>query len=396
VKLTVQGILRDHLDEFRRRHRLPRYLRNAVLALLSCRTAARGAHVRYCPEGHFQGSWYNSCRHRACPQCAFLDVTRWLTSRLRWLLPSPHYHVVFTLPSALDTLWRYNTKRLTELLFGSARWSLLRLLDDPRYLGAKPGVLAVLHTWGRTLSLHPHLHCLVTAGGLDASGAWRPTRSILVPTRPLGLLFRGHFLRALEALVRSGGLQLPPDMTRDDALWTLKRAASTKWTPRIQHRYSHGRGVMQYLANYVRGGPFRNQSLVAVKDGRVTFRYRNWREIDRDGRAPSALLTLTVDEFLRRLLTHVPRPNTRTVRGWGLYAHTARPALEVARAQLGGASEDPAELVETYAAISARSQCPVYCPLCHRRLAVRRFHLPGRAPPSPRSTQQSSLIEATA
>lgn len=379
MELSVRAILQRHLPAFLQRHRLPRFRRDAAYALASCKTAARGAHVRRCPAGHVEGVWYNSCRHRSCPQCGLLDATRWLHSRLRSLLPCAHHHLVFTLPSDLDELWRFNTKRLTELLFETVQWSLQRMLEDPRYLAAKPGVLAVLHTWGRTLALHPHLHCLVTAGGLDAQGSWcLPKRTILVPCRPLGELFRARFLHRLECLLRRGKLALPPDKRTVDALFVLARAARKKWTPRVQHRYDHGDGVVHYLARYVRGGPFRNASLVGASDDTVTFRYDNWRHRDDRGRPTPDVLELSLDDFLLRLLTHVPQPHTRTVRGWGLYAHTQRQQLEIARGQLP--SHQPTSAPTLGPQTWGRS---LHCPTCHRRLEVTHISFNARAPPSP-------------
>jgi hypothetical protein len=379
VELSIRGILQHHLPAFLQRHRLPLYRHAAAYALASCKTAARGAHVRRCPQGHVEGVWYNSCRHRSCPQCGRLDATRWLQSRLRTLLPCAHHHLVFTLPSDLDELWRYNTKLLTELLFETVQWCLTRMLEDPRYLGAKPGVLAVLHTWGRTLSLHPHLHCLVTAGGTDSHRRWRsPRRSILVPCRPLGELFRGRFLAKLETLIRRGKLRLPPDKQPVDALFTLARAAGKKWTPRVEHRYEHGRGVIDYLARYVRGGPFRNSSLIACDDHRVRFHYGNWRRRDERGRPSPDVLTLSVDDFLSRLLLHVPQPHTRTVRGWGLYAHNQHQLLEQARQQIPEPT-DPAALRP----VPPRSWgSSMHCPACGQRLVVIRLPNAGRSPPT--------------
>lgn len=378
MELSVRGILQRYFHAYAQRHGVPRFRRDAAYALATCKTAARGAHVRRCPAGHVEGIWYNSCRHRSCPQCGLLDATRWLHSRLRSLLPCAHHHLVFTLPSDLDELWRFNTKLLTELLFETVQWCLTRMLEDPRYLGAKPGVLAVLHTWGRTLALHPHLHCLVTAGGVDDRGQWRsPARSILVPCRPLGELFRGRFLNRLERLIRRGKLALPPDRTTVDALFILTRAAGKKWTPRVEHRYEHGDGVVHYLARYVRGGPFRNSSLVACRDDRVTFRYGNWRHRDDRGRPSPDLLTLDVDDFLSRLLIHVPQRHTRTVRGWGLYAHNQQRLLKAARAQL-----PPTEATASITPAPRAWISSLCCPTCKQRLHVFRIPFSGRAPPT--------------
>lgn len=366
MALSVQRIVEEAGDAFLARHRLPRYLRSALHAWATCRTKALGIHVRRCPKGHYTGFWFNSCQHRSCPQCCWTGIVRWLRRRARWTLPCPHHHAIFTLPHVLLDLWRYNRKPMNDLLFSVVRSCLFEFLEDPRHLGAKPGVLAVLHTWGRTLSLHPHIHCLVTAGGLDEQGRWKACpRGILVPARAIGLVFRGRFLDRLERLLRADELTLPPDIDRERAFRILAEAAATKWTPRIEARYPHGRGVLSYLARYVRGGPFRNHRLVAFADGKVTFRYRNYRRPGPDGNGRTDTLTLETHEFLRRLLSHVPAPYEHTVRGWGLYAHTSWPLIEAAKDQLG--TSEPQEPV-----LEDSRDRPVLCPVCKTPLQILR------------------------
>jgi hypothetical protein len=139
---------------------------------MACRTAALGGHVRQCPAGHVTEVWYNSCRHRACPRCCFQRISQWLDGWLAQLLPTDHFHVIFTLPSELHELWRWNRQLLTEILFHSVRETLLTLLSDSKWLGATPGIVAALHTWSRTLAFHAHVHCLVSGGGLTVQGSW--------------------------------------------------------------------------------------------------------------------------------------------------------------------------------------------------------------------------------
>ena len=165
----LQHLLDAHYPTFAQTHPLPDYVREAVHCLRSCRTAVLGGHVQACPEGHIERVWYNSCRHRFCPQCAQLQIAQWLEKQKARLLACEHYHVIFTLPSELNPLWLANVRVLASLFFHAAWDTLSALLGDPKYLGATPGMIAALHTWGQTLVLHPHLHCLVTGGG------WRAT-----------------------------------------------------------------------------------------------------------------------------------------------------------------------------------------------------------------------------
>ena len=177
---------------------------------MACRTASLGGHVQGCPEGHVQRVWYNSCRHRLCPQCAWRQVERWLTRQQARLLACDHDHVIFTLPADLRGLWLTNVRAMTQLFFATVRETLAELLGDAQYLGAQPGFSVALHTWSQTLVLHPHLHCLVTGGGLTPEGQWRAVRNgFLLPVRVVMAVFRGKLLAAIDAAVRGGTLTLP-------------------------------------------------------------------------------------------------------------------------------------------------------------------------------------------
>ena len=174
--VTLQTIFQDAFPAYEQTHPLPAHVRKAARAIMQCRTAVLGGHVQACPDGHMARVWYNSCRHRSCPQCAYLQTERWLAVQQARLLACDHYHVIFTLPHDLNPLWLANVPVMTPLLFQAVRDTLGTLLADPKYLGAQPGILAALHTWSQTLVLHPHVHCLVTGGGLTAAGDWQADR----------------------------------------------------------------------------------------------------------------------------------------------------------------------------------------------------------------------------
>ena len=168
--VTLQTIFQDAFPAYEQTHPLPAYVRKAARAIMPCRTAALGGHIQACPDGHVSRIWYNSCRHRSCPQCAYLQTERWLALQQARLLACDHFHVIFTVPHDLNPLWLANVPVMTTLLFQAVRDTLSTLLADPKYLGAQPGIMAALHTWSQTLVLHPHLHCLVTGGGLTSTG----------------------------------------------------------------------------------------------------------------------------------------------------------------------------------------------------------------------------------
>ena len=188
----MQTLLTDHFATYRAQHGASLPQLKAVARLQLCRTGALGAHVQCCPHGHIQGVWYNSCKHRSCPQCCALPQERWLLRVRSVLLDCPHHHMIFTLPAELHPLWRFNRERLAELLFTAVHRTLGAFSADPKYLAAMPGVMSCLHTWGRDLSLHPHLHCLLTHGGLNEAGDWiAPRKAVLFPQKPLVVDYRG-------------------------------------------------------------------------------------------------------------------------------------------------------------------------------------------------------------
>src|SRR5437588_2616603 len=324
--VTLQTIFQDAFPDYEQTHALPAHVRRAADATMQCRTAALGGHIQACPDGHVARIWYNSCRHRSCPQCAYLQTERWLALQRARLLACDHYHVIFTLPHDLNPLWLANVPVMTPLLFQAVRDTLCPLLAAPKYLGAQPGILAALHTWSQTLVLHPHVHCLVTGGGLSPDGRWVAVRNgFLLPARVVMAVFRGKMLAAIRQALAREALALPEGIQPQQMLNLLTRLGhprKTKWNVHIRERYRHGAGVVTYLARYLRGGPLKNARLVAWDGDRVTFTCRARHE-EADGAQPGLQqMTLPVADFLQRWLLHVPVPQTRVVRCYGLYHHT--------------------------------------------------------------------------
>src|SRR5262245_4629843 len=310
--VTLQTIFQDAFPAYAQTHPLPAHVRRAARAVMQCRTAALGGHVQACPDGHIARIRYNSCRHRACPQCAYLQTERWLACQQARLLACHHYHVIFTLPHELHPLWLANVPMMTTPLFQAVRDTLSTLLADPKYLGAQPGIIAALHTWSQTLVLHPHVHCLVTGGGLTLAGQWVAVRhGFLLPARVVMAVFRGKMLDAIRRTLARGGFALPEPRRPQQVLNLLKRLGhprTTKWNVRIMERYRHGAGVVIYLARYLRGGPIKNARLVAYDGARVTFTSRaRPEEADTESTSPQRM-TLPVADFLQRWLRHVPMP----------------------------------------------------------------------------------------
>ena len=245
--ITVQQILHQGYAAFERCHPLPAYVRKAAWALLVCRTAVLGGHIHACPEGHVERVWYHSCRHRLCPPCAWLQVERWLVRQKARLLACDHDHVIFTRPHELNDLWLANVAAMTQLLCATVHETRDERLGDETYLGACPGIIAALHPWSQTLLVHPHLHCVVTGGGLTDAGHWRPVRNgFLLPVRGVMAVFRGKLLAALRQGVVHDQLTLPEGQSRQPMEHRLNKLGRTQWNVHIRERYPHGVGVLTY------------------------------------------------------------------------------------------------------------------------------------------------------
>ena len=375
---------------YERSHALPDHVRRAVWAILACRTALLGGHVQACPEGHVERIWYNSCRHRMCPQCAWLQVERWLVRQKARLLACEHYHVIFTIPHELNDLWLANVEAMTRLLFASVHDTLFELLSDAKYLGAKPGIIATLHTWTRTLLLHPHIHCLVTGGGLTAAGQWLAVRNgFLLPMGVVMAVFRGKLRAAIRQGLVQGTLALPEGRSRQQLENLLNKLGRTKWNVHIRERYPHGQGVLIYLARYLRGGPLSNGRLLSCDGQQVVFRYAE-RAKGPGGQATQGTMRLPLEQFIGRLLLHVPPVGAVRVRGWGLYAHSQGAELALCRQQVGhGPVEAPALLESPRDGKGWGEESPERCPVCGQPLVcVALVPRAGAPPPGEQGWEQ--------
>jgi hypothetical protein len=368
-KLTLQRILDLGYAAYERSHPLPEYVRRAAWAILACRTAVLGGHVQACPEGHMEWVWYNSCRHRMCPQCAWVLVERWLAKQKARLLACEHDHVIFTIPPELNELWLANVEGMSQLLFASVHATLVELLGDGKYLGAKPGIIATLHTWSQTLLLHPHIHALVSGGGLSEMGQWVAVRNgFLLPMGVVMALFRGKLLAAIRQGWHQGQLRPPEGKCLQPVDNLLNKLGRAKWNVHIRERYPHGHGILVNLARYLRGGPLSNRRLLARDGQRVVFGYEE-RAKGPGGQAQRRTMSLPLEQFIGRWRLHVPPSGAILVRGWGLYAHTQGPALAVCRQQLDQGPVEAPPPWDWQRTCAERGEAhPECCPVCGRRL----------------------------
>ena len=351
--------------------------RRAVRDITSCRTAALGGHLHKCDECGHEVPLYNSCRNRHCPKCQSLEQARWVEQQLRDLLPVHYFHVVFTVPACLQPLLVRDRRQSYALLF-AAVWETLGEVCRRR-LGATPGMIAVLHTWSQTLVFHPHVHCIVTGGGIDSSGKrWISSRpDYFLPVRVLSRVFRAKLLQALDVSIGS--------RQRDQGTPILRRAVSQPWVVYSKPPMAGPQQVLRYLGRYTHRIAIGNERIVSIGKGHVSFRYRDRRRGNR-----ACLLTVTGSEFARRFLLHVLPKRFVRLRHYGLFANAHRTA-RIAQARLTLDASLPAQPLnapaeswqDLYRRITGHD--PDRCPACgHGTLRIVAVLAPAHPPLSNR------------
>ena len=306
--------------------------RRVLHDLPCCRTAELGGHVEACDVcGHLRIA-YNSCRNRHCPKCQATAAAEWVAAQAADLLPVPYFHVVFTLPAALNRLALSRPRIIYDLLLRSAAAALMQVASDPRHLGAEIGILAVLHTWGQNLQLHPHVHCIVTGGGLslDRRHFVASRTDFFLPVRILSRVFRGKFLHALQTALQA---EQPPNR---DLNRLLQHAARKGWVVYAKPPFGGPVQVLKYLARYTHRVAISNRRLLGLKNGRVSFA---WKDYAHGG--CRRVMRLDAVEFLRRFLLHVLPSGFVRIRHYGLLANRYRETkLRLCRAHLCDATLD--------------------------------------------------------
>jgi hypothetical protein len=320
-RFEVADVVRAHADDYRRAHPVSAAQGAVLTHIAQCRTAALGGHLEACDACGHQRVSYNSCRDRHCPKCQNTARAAWITQRLERLLPTPYFHIVFTLPDELNPLARRNPKTVFNLLFAAASQTLLAIARDDQHLGAQIGFTMVLHTWGQNLLFHPHVHCVVTGGGLSPDGTrWIAGREkYLLPVKVLGKLFRGKFLAALDQVHRDGDLALAgstANLAHPGAWHQFKDGLYRKpWVVFAKPPFGGPEHVFHYLGRYTHRIAISNHRIVEIADGKVTF---SWKDYADGGRRKR--MTLDAGEFLRRFLLHVLPSGFVRIRHYGLCA----------------------------------------------------------------------------
>jgi len=372
--LEVADVFRQYGDAYREQHdaALCTAQRRVMTAIELCRTAALGGHVEQCDQCAHQRISFNSCRNRHCPKCQSLARAQWLEDRRAELLNTQYFHVVFTLPQEIAAIAYQNKARVYGILFRAAAETLTTIAADPKHLGAQIGFFAVLHTWGQNLLHHPHLHSVVTGGGLSLDGTrWISCRpGFFLPVAVLSRLFRRLFLGYLQQAFDAAELQffssLEPLQERDAFLRYLAPIRCAPWVVYAKEPFAGPEQVLEYVGRYTHRVAISNNRLLDITDGMVRFLWRDYRDHNRQ-----KVMTVSADEFIRRFLLHVLPEGFHRIRYYGLLGSRHR-AQKLARCRelLGMPSPEPSDRqserdyrdhYEQLTGVSLKQ-----CPACHQ------------------------------
>ncbi len=375
TRAELADIVRLHGGDVRSAQTLASVQLRALRAIETCRTPALGGHRETCDRCGASRAVYHSCRNRHCPKCQILAKQRWIEARRAELLPVPYFHVVFTLPHALNRLAQHRPRVIYNLLFEAATTTLKTFGRDPKQLGGEIGITAILHTWGQNLGQHIHLHCLVTGGALATDDSqWIPSHPRdLFPVRALSPVFRAKFIAGLERAFEKQ--RLPRDDIETQRLFDALR--EKPWVVYTKRPFAGPESVIEYLGRYTHRIAISNDRILDFQDGVVRFRWRDYKDAHRN-----KVMTLPAEEFLRRFLLHVLPSGFMRIRHFGLLANRHRKAkLDRCRTLL--AAPPPPEMpAESIVAMLERltGKDLTRCPVCEQgTMRVTGQLLPGRA-----------------
>jgi hypothetical protein len=355
-----------------------------MAAIESCRTAALGGHVVRCEKCQHTQIAYNSCRNRHCPKCQGAAAKEWLAAREAELLPVPYYHVVFTLPGPIGDIAYQNKAVVYDILLKTSAEALMTIAADPKHLGARVGITAVLHTWGSAMTHHPHVHMIVPGGGISPDDEhWVSCRpGFFLPVRVLSRLFRRLFLEKLAAAHKAGELTffgnhspLTGDKAFSASLAPLRRS---EWVVYSKRPFGGPQAVLAYLARYTHRVAISNSRLIALDRAGVTFKWKDYRA---KGRERAKLMTLAIDEFIRRFLIHVLPGGFHRIRHYGLFASGSR-AHNIARARelLDAPAPQQAGNADAVQACDGAKPPSHPCPCCGGRMVIIEIFRRGSSP----------------
>ena len=376
LRFEVADVVRAHGQEYLRTHATSSEQRKVLRAIAACRTQALGGHVEQCEGCSYRRITYNSCRNRHCPKCQGKERAQWMAAEQAMLLPVPYFHVVFTLPHALNPLMRVNQRQLYGMLFRVAAATLRTFALDPRHLGAEPAITMVLHTWGQTLEEHYHVHCVVSGGGLSLDGRhWvalpkrKRRRPFLFHVKALSKVFCAKFISALKRARRSNALRYvgQSGALQQPGVWKqlIHDLCKQPWVVYSKPPFGGPEQVLKYLSRYTHRIAISNRRILSVSNGIVRFEYRDYADHNKRKE-----MSLPATEFLRRFLLHVVPTGFMRIRHYGITANCQRRS-KLARCREIFAQPKPSAvsatqtIAATESSAAAAEDCvAIRCPAC--------------------------------
>lgn len=368
----LADVVRLHGDQFTAQHRPAAQVLRVLNAIRKCRTAALGGHLDKCGACNHERISYNSCRNRHCPKCQGTNRERWIMEREHDLLPVTYFHVVFTLPEQLNVYCLKYPRAMYNILFAAASKTISSLAADNKHLGAQPGMIGLLHTWGQQLWLHPHLHCIVPGGGVTKAGCWKHARSkgkFLFPVKVMSALFKGLFLDMFKAYCRKSNVSF-------DSAW-LSELYKMPWVVYAKRPFAGPQQVIEYLGRYTHRIAISNHRLRNVDSSTITFSYKDYRDAARQ-----KSMTLQGQEFLRRFCLHVLPAGFRKIRHFGLLSSRVKPKLKVQQMKMGVSIVKKEKLPWQQVLLQAMNYDVDACPVCKQGRLKTILFFKANAPPT--------------
>ncbi len=316
----MQDIFQKYGHEYHKTHALSSDQYKAMMDIINCRTDALGGHIDECEDCGYKKISYNSCRNRHCNKCQTFKKEKWIDARKEELLPVPYFHLVFTIPEELNMIVYQNQKKMYKILFDAVAGTLKELTEDNKYLGAQIGFSSILHTWGESLVYRPHIHCVTPSGGLTPEGEFKTgSKGFFIPIKVLSRKFRGKFLYLLGKAYSENELEFYGSILEyehEQLFQTFLNSLRRKeWIAYCRETFSGPESVIEYLGRYTHRVAISNSRIVSIKDGSVSFKWKDYR----DGK--QKIMTITVEEFIRRFLFHILPSGFMRIRHYGILSN---------------------------------------------------------------------------
>lgn len=364
-------VIRKYKNSFIAKHQPLKQHLSVLNAIEKCRTAALGGHVDTCDScGHVRIS-YNSCRNRHCPKCQGTNREKWIATRQEQLLPVTYFHVVFTLPQELNSWCMHYPKQMYNLLFAASKQTITAFAQDEKHLGAMPGMISVLHTWGQTLCLHPHVHMIVPGGGIAASGCWKNVKSsgrYLFPVKAMSSVFKNKYMEGFLQFIQTQNKSIEKSVR--DLLY------NKSWIVYAKQPFGGPAQVIEYLGRYTHKVAISNHRILSIADGKISFKYKDYADS-----CKQKSMVLEATEFLRRFCMHILPPGFRKMRHYGFLANTNRAMLRVQQKEMGVAAAPAIKKDWKAIAKEKMNYDADQCPCCKKGRMITILHFDANAPP---------------